>query len=738
MPLILILAYIIIWPYLIQYVPQKPAYFINILSAAAIKIFAAFLFFKAIRKKTNSQFAVSKYETLNSLSEFAPLTAINDVSISKDKDFWALYKNQISLVKLPAPQFWRFINKSDIILTSVFIILFSLLVISPKSDITTLFPYYNNQAQEQNFEVIATNSIFLGDEKIILNPKKTNKLPKNSEVLIRFFGNGKNSKTKFKSEELKPSNNPKEGNIVKFNIGQSGVLEVFENNNKTKFKIKISKDKKPKIIGRIISSFANNMLLLEFNIKDDFAIDEGYLIIEGVAQNGGINHKIIEKLPLDKEQIKSGSKSNILFNISKSALIGSRVKAHLVIVDNGANITKSHRFDFNVPNTQYDSDIAQAINEIRLSIIRETRPFSPYTKQIISFYDENLGQELKFHNNEIIENAPKPIFNAYKTLKTYAENADIIGLDPLEYLGIVHAIACLEQAKSTQEARLCGGILWEIVDRLANIEKDPRAKIGEIIEKLKSAMRNNASPSDIEELKQDLKNAIKEHIQNLQEQSHETGDMEIEDKSAINGQDLSKMLENINENNSSDNIQKLDELNQLLQNLQLGDNAQGGNSGETTSNALEELQNSFDETQSLNPSNSDELAKKQEEISRKLEALNKNNDENLNEAIKNLNDAAKALRNLDKEGAQEAQKSAIEAILRSLNKNSDQNKDPLGRELPQNPTKQNGAQEEKYKIPTINEEKKTREIIENLRKKLNDGTISDTEKQYYENLLKEN
>ena len=97
--------------------------------------------------------------------------------------------------------------------------------------------------------------------------------------------------------------------------------------------------------------------------------------------------------------------------------------------------------------------------------------------------------------------------------------------------------------------------------------------------------------------------------------------------------------------------------------------------------------------------------------------------------------AAQELKQGNKENAQKAQKQALESLSDAMNQGED-NKDPMGRE---NDNKSNNGRpnpNEKTKIPPLDKEQKTREILQKLKEKANDPKNTPQEQEYYDRLLK--
>lgn len=684
-----------------------------------------------IRKKPNDEAIYKEFENANKLDELAPLSNFDNININSSNELWNLHKAQIISSKIPKIKFYKLFTIFDKIKIGLFFILIFTVFFSPKLSFQPLLLNFSQIQISQNIEIYAISPKDLGGEKIILNNYEKNIIPINSEIFINIISDNEKVDLKYLAKKINFNNAIDGKKQAQFIFKKNGEIKIKIGNKKTKYKVQALYDAPPKLKGKIkINSVGNDIIALEFNMIEDIGLKSAYLKIKGNINTNGTSKNIEEFIEIDIKNIKNNGLTNVLIETGHSALSGNRIKAQLILNDNAQNQTKSEYIWFNLQKPQFNSDIAQALYELRLLLVQETNQYSAHSIFNQTFFFENLSQEFKFQNIEPIDFAPKSIKNVFDVLKIYIDNSQKLGIDDLNRLGLIYAFSIINSAHSTHEAQKSGDILWEIIKRISQSEKDTKSKINDAIEDLKSAINNNADEAQIEQLKQNLREAIKEHINNLRNQSHESGDMEVEDNNSINGQDLSKMIDEIKPQNKNNEIEKLDELNNLLQNLKLENQGENTpNNAQNLDQLIDELQNNYDKTQNSAKENIKNLEKETRDLANKLKGFEGN--KNTENAINELNKAADALKNGDKELAQESQKAAIDALLDNFEKNNEQqNQDPLGRQIskPPNNDKNNN-------IPMQIDEKKSREILLYLRQKLEDGTISEEERKYYEYLI---
>lgn len=689
--------------------------------------------------KNNKNSAIINFEIKNQIDEIAPLSANEDLKINGNDKFWNEFKKQQIKIKIPKPFFLDFINSNDakkmgVLLASVFVFIF---YFSNAFGFLT-WNFSNSSQISQNIQVFAQPPEFLKSPKIEIENAKQNLIPQNSKITIKIYSDKARPIIKFNGKiiELKQSDSQNYyGEFVSINDGK---IKIKLGSETISYKIKIIKDAPLKFLSNVKTfPIGDDRFMMQFNSKEDFGIKQAIIELKGQAENFDQQVKIDEEFPIDINNFNNQGQNSLTFNSAKSALVGSRVIARLKITDLSGNISYSNNFWLNLSLPQLNDDLAQSLQELRLNIIRTTQPYEAYKNALVRIYDENSNQEVQVSSDNYIEHAPKSIKQAYDILQIYEVNYQYLQMDELSHLGLIYAIETLSRARNTQEAKQAGNILWEIIEKYRDAQKDTKTQINDAIENLKQAIKNNASDSEIERLKQELRQAIQNHVEALEQQQQQSGDMEIEDKQSLGDQDIEKAIDDIT-SKQGDATQKLDELNQFLQNMQLDNNGSasgrmGQETGENQSNdIIDKAQKLYDETQSSNGSNLGELAKEQEKLADDLKSMDENR---FSKAINDMERAAQELKQGNKESAQKAQKQAIESLSDALNQ-SDDNKDPMGRENDNKAKSGRQNPNEKTKIPPLDKEQKSREILQKLKEKANDPKNTPQEQEYFDRLLK--
>ncbi|AQX28556.1 hypothetical protein BJB15x_011850 [Bartonella sp. JB15] len=333
-------------------------------------------------------------------------------------------------------------------------------------------------------------------------------------------------------------------------------------------------------------------------------------------------------------------------------------------------------------------------------------------------------------------------------------------------------------AKTDDQLRDVVDYLWNIA---LGIEDDQfesaQQRLKQVQAVLRDALRHGASVAEIERLMADLRQTVNDYINTLAEKTPEDKDSREVNLSIDT---LQKKLNSIEEmakmGSSSAAEQLLAEIEQTLDHLQIRKsyktNEQNNNQTTHMKEKMDRLgdlmlrqQEILNETHNLETEQqygntvpkvqSESLKKRQNELQSELSILKKEltakgfgQIDALKEAEEKMNSAGDAFDKQDHELSIQNQSDALEALRRGAqnvlkkmremlnkaghNQNSIYNpKDPLGRPLyPEIDQKQEDVIQ-----PKENDKMRARQILDEIRKRLNNDHISEEEKNYLERLL---
>lgn len=648
--------------------------------------------------------------------------AKGDKAINKSP-FWQIHKSQMAKIVPVNPKWRDFFEPSDKIIFSICLVAIIFMVAFPTQLANIFFksPIQSNPPRNLSIQIIPPQ--YTNIEPFGLDISKPQEIPINSKIEIEVFGQKTAPRIKFDNEIVQTQNQDAKFN-AEMKFTKRAHLSVKTDAGTHSVKLNPIRDLAPKIKGfGGIVAYKGTELSLDINAIDDYSISRALLLIEGQIEGKTIQEAIdLETVPT-KEM-----KGLIVFDTAQSIFSGNRAKARLILFDDAGNRALTRAFSINLKKPEFATQFARALYEIRLDIIRETTPYKNSMNEAFRFYDNERGQEAIIDAKSLIDNAPQKIQSAYQFLLQMASYPEIAGLSDEKTAAIEYALSILESAETLKQAQKIAQILWDMIETERNPPPSTQSLVAQKIQELKDAIKNGASEEEIENLKRQLQSAINQHIEQLAQEQSQSGDMEIEDNSNIDDESISKALDNINsQTNPDDANAQLDALNQMLQNLKVTQNEEGGQ-GTDYLGAQKEI---LDETPNTNDLQT--LGDKQEALARELMEKNQGKDKNLEDAKDAMIASAEALRNGDTENALEAQRRAIESLLKA-NDNSQSPSDPMGRkEDANNKGKSSGDNE---KILNKAEESKSRSIMQKLRELLGMPDKSEKEKHYYEDLMR--
>lgn len=640
--------------------------------------------------------------------------------------FWAIYLDQINKSANPKIDWQDLFEPFDKLIGMFTALSFILYALFSNQLTSILLMDANNINLPTNVSIIVSPPKYTAITPFNLQIGGKQKIPEDSEILVNVFGESKQPQIKFANQNLNQVENGGKFTST-FKIVKSGKLVVTLSTGRFLSKIFSLKDKAPKIKSFSgVISYKDNLVNIHIEASDDYSITRAFLVLEGKI-NGELVHETI-----DLETVPTKKMNGIIaIDTAKSALIGQRAKARLVILDDASNSAQTRVFTINILEPNFATPFARALNEIRLEILRETSPYKGEISQKLRIYDEERGQEVLVNTASPIDNAPIHIQSAYRFLQQLFLFPEAAGLDETKLSAINYALTVLEGANNLKDAKEIAPLLWDIIETQRNPPPSTQSLIAEKIQELKDAIQNGANEEEIDDIKRQLQSAISQHISELAQNQEQSGDMEIEDNSNIDDESISRALENINSNSDPNEASdQLDALNQMLQNLKVTQETDQSNGGQDYLSSQKEI---LDETLA-NPE-AKHLSEKQEALARDLMQSNQGKDKNLENAKDAMLESAQSLRDGNGDQAIDAQRRAIEAILKS-NQNPQSSGDPLGRQDNSQKQGKTQAEKESQKVLNKSEESKSRTIIQRLRELLGMPDKSEKEKQYYEDLMR--
>ncbi len=558
-------------------------------------------------------------------------------------------------------------------------------------------------------------------------------------------------------------------------IIRSGTLKLDRLGTRAQWHITAIADQKPLLtLPNPIQIDPKGRLDVAFQASDDYGLTAAFVRIRPVKVPEGLaGHSVFDTpIPLEGAAGENGARRAFV-EVADHALTGLQVEAQVVVRDGLGQETTSEPTKLTMPERTWQSSLAAALQEVRLMILREARPYQkPLPRFATLFEPLEEGRALsdvvilgpiKLDLSDPQPGAPPGIAKATRHLRAIAKTMVQFGLSDLGQLSLHYGLERLSIARDVSDAHSVAPLLWQMALQIEASNQTPaQQKVAEAREALKQALEQGAPPEQIQQLTQELREAVGERLQELAQQgaSGEGGE-QGQSGPQISAGDLEDRLRELEESGSSgareDALAQLDQLDELLENLQPGapgasGQANGQGQGGPLDDAMRQQRALADETEKLGETSptdqsrktAEDLANQQEGLADALGAGRQSDpanesaeDQNKRQAADAMREAAQALREGDLGRAQDAQSRALQA-LRQAAESSPQGQagnngetDPLGRSLP----KQDDGKA--TKVPDGVEKRRARDVRDELRRRQTDPQRDKTERDYIDRLLQE-
>ena len=556
-------------------------------------------------------------------------------------------------------------------------------------------------------------------------------------------------------------------------IARSGTLKLDRLGTRAQWHIEAIVDQKPKLaLPNPIQIDPKGRLDVAFQASDDYGLAAAFVRIRPVKVPEGLaGHSVFDTpIALDGAAAENGTR-RVFVEVADHALAGLQVEAQVVVRDGLRQETASEPTKLTLPERTWQSSLAAALQEVRLMILREARPYQRPLPRFATLFEPidaggpasdsfTLGP-IKLDLSDPQLGAPPGIANASRHLQAIAETVVQFSLSDLGQLSLHYALERLSIARDVADAHSVAPLLWQMALQIEASNQTPaQQKVAEAREALKQALEQGAPPEQIQQLTQELREAVGERLQELAQQgaSGEGGE-QGQSGPQISAGDLEDRLRELEESGSSgsreDALSQLDQLDQLLENLQPGApgvTGQANGQGGPLDEAMRQQGALSDQTEKLReqpPSdqsrtNAENLANQQEGLADALGGGSQSDpskespeEQNKRQAADAMREAARALKEGDLGRAQDAQSRAWQALRQAAQSGpqgqagNDGETDPLGRALPK---LDDGKA---TKVPDAVEKRRARDVRDELRRRQADPQRDKNERDYIDRLLQE-
>ncbi|EYS95511.1 TIGR02302 family protein [Bartonella bacilliformis] len=486
-------------------------------------------------------------------------------------------------------------------------------------------------------------------------------------------------------------------------------------------------------------------LELQYEMDDDYGVTNAFAAIESLVDFDK-NAVPLYQAPQIKLLLARGGKGKMRMvqDLSSHPWAGTEVKITLVVEDGAGQKGRSKTFVMTLPQRVFANPVARAVNEQRRLLALNAA-------------------------------ARERVLDMLAALLVRPEN----GIqNSINILALQSAWTRLSMAQTEDELRDVVHYLWQIAIAIEGDQSESaQQRLKQAQTALRDALRRGASGAEIERLMADLRQAMHDYIRALAEKAPENSDSN--NKANLSEDSLHKKLDSIEQmaqiGSSSSAEQLLDEIEQTLDHLrvQKSNRDQEQKNTQTTKmkktidklgdvmrrqqeilNDTHRLETEKRRGETVTQEQSEALVERQAQLQSELSVLEKElseqgfekggvlkeAEEKMNSAkaalgygnhetsVKNQSDVLESLR----QGAQNILQKMREALKQSEDmQNAAESQDPLGRPLPSDSDQ---GQDGKT-MSQEGDKAQARQILEEIRRRLNKDHLSEEEKNYLERLL---
>lgn len=466
--------------------------------------------------------------------------------------------------------------------------------------------------------------------------------------------------------------------------------------------------------------------------------------------------------PIETPVTPEGGGQRVAIDLSDHAWAGLEVEATLIVRDGAGQTGRTPAHRLVLPERDFSNPVARAVLEQRRLILWTRAPYGQATARGPRI---TLSDAAPVDTSPAgIERAPAGLRRAEALMTATLETPDLLP-DMASRLALATARARLRGATDIRQARKVAPLLWALALRLGQGPGgDAQAELEAARDALSQAIQRGADGDELAERMERLREAVRNRLAELAREAMARGDVEPDAGAEPQGdQALSDLLDalgaaaTLGERGQAQAL--LDQLAEMMENAEVrlgqgdGDGmATGSGAGSPGDSATAPLEQALGRQRELGEDTfrgegaPGDLAQRQQalavEVARQAQATPRGADEGegdaagaASEAAQAMREAAGALQRGDREAAVAAQDRASAALRRAidgLRRDEAQRAgaDPLGR--------LNGAgmvADPGDGAPATTDRARARAILDELRRRAQDPSRPEEERQYLERLL---
>jgi uncharacterized protein (TIGR02302 family) len=383
-------------------------------------------------------------------------------------------------------------------------------------------------------------------------------VPANSTLIVRSSGGTLDVVAGGGISEVTPAEQaPKGTNEKHFTIASDGTVHVRAPSGQPQWKFTAIPDRPPTIaLAKDPERQARGSLQMAYKIEDDYGVTEAqahFAARADAAPSRPLYTPPSFSLVLPNARTRNGVGQTVK-DLSEDPYAGADVTLTLSAKDEAGNEGKSEPFNMRLPERLFTKPLARALIEQRRTLALDANKNSDVSTALDALL---IAPEL------------------------------FMAGEAGHYLGLYNLTRQLEAARSDDELREVVASLWGLAvtiedDKISDVDKALRAAQ----DALKQALERGASDEEIKKLTQDLRAAMDNYMRQLAEQFRNNPQQLARpldpNTKFLRQQDLNNMLERMErlsrQGDKEGARQLLEQLQQMLENLQMAQPGQGGDS----------------------------------------------------------------------------------------------------------------------------------------------------------------
>ncbi len=408
---------------------------------------------------------------------------------------------------------------------------------------------------------------YTGRPTIYLNEVRDSAIsvPEGSVVTVRLYGEvgilGLDETLSGRAELAET-----DGPAADFEIVRSGSLAITGPGGR-QWDIAVIGDDAPRIVlSGPMEREADGLMSQVFRVRDDYGVVAGQARIEldldavdrvhGLSVDPEPREALVLDLPMPMTGTREEFTETLIENLSEHPWANLPVTISLSAEDARGQTGESDTQTTLLPGKRFFDPLAAAVAEMRRDLLwsRETAPRASQILRAVTHLPEGFIRDER----------------AYLMLRVALRRLD----------------AAIADGMSTETRDELAAELWEIALLIEQGDLDSaRERLQRAQDRLSEAMRNGADQSEIDELVQELREAMRDYMNQLaQEAQRDPNRQEAlnEDSMEITGDQLAEMLERLQqlmeEGRMDEAAELLEMLRQMMENMQIaeGEGGQGG------------------------------------------------------------------------------------------------------------------------------------------------------------------